>query len=52
MSLPFIIGTLQLCVDGKISALVMYSRGTVGYHSINIHDLADTLFEILDEWGT
>jgi len=33
---------------GHISALIMSNRGTQGYHTLNKHDLADTLFEILE----
>jgi hypothetical protein len=37
---------------GKLSALVVYCIGTVGSHTLKKHDVADTLFEILEGWGT
>jgi len=37
---------------GHVSALIVYSRGTRRYHTLKKLDLADSLFEILEVWGT
>jgi hypothetical protein len=52
MYLPFLISTVKLCIDGQVFSLIMHSRGTVGISHHKKSDVTETLFEILEVWGT
>jgi len=39
-------------LTGYVSSLIIYSRGTLGISHHTKCDVADTLFEILEGWGT
>jgi len=43
---------LSCALTGHISVLLCIVEGQWGYHNMNKHGLADTLFEILEGWGT
>jgi len=42
----------MLCVDGKIFCCCFVLEAQWGYYILKKQDLTDTLFEILEGWGT
>jgi hypothetical protein len=42
----------MLCIGAKIFCSYFVLEAQWGYHTLKKHDLGDSLFEILEGWGT